>query len=358
MVKADEAEADLDLPAHGASTLPGVTVDSYNVEIEDDEGFVGDKASKSAFWEIVDRWRKLMQKAEGDPLGKRASKKIGKGKLAEMLASGEPQAAAIVASAVDEFAHELASVIRRYLRLKDWRKTDCIVIGGGFSASRIGQLAVARAELLLRSEGIALDLDIIHNDPDEAGLIGAVHLLPTWMLKGHNGMLAVDLGGTNFRVGVVTFGKRTADLAQARVAKMERWRHGDEDVTRDEAMAKLVRMLRTLMRWSGRHRIELAPMVGVACPGLIEEDGAITRGGQNLPGNWQSSRFNVPALIRAGLPTIGKNESLVVMHNDAVVQGLSELPRVRTRKRWGVLTIGTGLGNARYTNRKPNGGKG
>jgi hypothetical protein len=38
------------------------------------------------------------------------------------------------------------------------------------------------------------------------------------------------------------------------------------------------------------------------------------------------------------------------MHNDAVVQGLSELPRMRAVPRWGVLTIGTGLGNASYTN--------
>jgi hypothetical protein len=98
-------------------------------------------------------------------------------------------------------------------------------------------------------------------------------------------------------------------------------------------------------------------LVGVACPGLIDEDGLITRGGQNLPGNWESRRFNVPAVIRAGIPKIGKNETLVVMHNDAVVQGLSELPRMKGRKSWGVLTIGTGLGNARYTNRKPNGGK-
>jgi predicted NBD/HSP70 family sugar kinase len=357
MTKADSATADLDLPAHGASTLPRVTVDSYNVEIEDDEGFVGDKASKSAFWESIDKWRKLPQKADPDPLGRKTSKKIGKQKLADLLASGEPKAAAVVASAVDEFAHELASVIRRYARLKDWRDTECIMIGGGFSASRVGQLAVARTELLLRAEGMSLDLDIIHNNPDEAGLIGAVHLLPTWMLKGHKGMLAVDLGGTNFRAGVVTFGKRTADLAEARVVRMERWRHADEDVTRDKAMARLIRMLRRLMRWSGKHQIELAPLVGVACPGLIEEDGVITRGGQNLPGNWESKRFNVPALIRAGLPTIGKGETLVVMHNDAVVQGLSELPRVRNTKRWGVLTIGTGLGNARYTNRKPNGGK-
>ncbi|MBX6323963.1 MAG: ROK family protein, partial [Rhodospirillaceae bacterium] len=40
----------------------------------------------------------------------------------------------------------------------------------------------------------------------------------------------------------------------------------------------------------------------------------------------------------------------VVMHNDAVVQGLSEAPFMGDVKRWGVLTIGTGLGNARFTN--------
>ena len=40
------------------------------------------------------------------------------------------------------------------------------------------------------------------------------------------------------------------------------------------------------------------------------------------------------------------------MHNDAVVQGLSEVPFMRDVKRWGALTIGTGLGNARFTNRQ------
>jgi hypothetical protein len=38
------------------------------------------------------------------------------------------------------------------------------------------------------------------------------------------------------------------------------------------------------------------------------------------------------------------------MHNDAVVQGLSELPRTRDVRRWAALTIGTGLGNASFTN--------
>jgi hypothetical protein len=42
---------------------------------------------------------------------------------------------------------------------------------------------------------------------------------------------------------------------------------------------------------------------------------------------------------------------MVVLHNDAVVQGLSEVPFMTDVAHWGVLTIGTGLGNARYTNR-------
>ena len=39
------------------------------------------------------------------------------------------------------------------------------------------------------------------------------------------------------------------------------------------------------------------------------------------------------------------------MHNDAVVQGLSEVPNMQDVETWAVLTIGTGLGNAHFTNR-------
>jgi hypothetical protein len=42
---------------------------------------------------------------------------------------------------------------------------------------------------------------------------------------------------------------------------------------------------------------------------------------------------------------------MTVLHNDAVVQGLSEAPFMRDVTRWGVLTIGTGLGNGCFTNR-------
>jgi hypothetical protein len=36
-------------------------------------------------------------------------------------------------------------------------------------------------------------------------------------------------------------------------------------------------------------------------------------------------------------------------------QGLSEVPFMQDVKRWGVLTIGTGLGNARFSNRNGKG---
>jgi hypothetical protein len=84
---------------------------------------------------------------------------------------------------------------------------------------------------------------------------------------------------------------------------------------------------------------------------VIRQDGSIERGGQNLPGNWETKAFNLPQLLRAAIPKIGDHDTVVVMHNDAVVQGLSELPFMQDVTRWGVLTIGTGLGNARFTNR-------
>jgi hypothetical protein len=39
----------------------------------------------------------------------------------------------------------------------------------------------------------------------------------------------------------------------------------------------------------------------------------------------------------------------VVMHDDAVVQGLSEIAAMNDIRRWGVPTTGTGLGNARFS---------
>jgi predicted NBD/HSP70 family sugar kinase len=354
-----KSDAPMQLPSHGAQVLPSVTVDSYSVEIEDEDGFIGDKASKGAFRDLLEKWRKPLRKLDEDPLGKTPSDKIGKKKLAELLAEGDPEAAGVIHGAVEEFAQQLTAVTTRILRLKEWRDVDCLVIGGGFRGSRIGELVTGRASVLLKASGKAIDLVMISNHPDEAGLVGAAHLLPPWMLQGHDGILAVDIGGTNIRVGVVELNlDKSKELAAARVVKSEVWRHTDDDIKRDAAVKVLVKMLKGLVDWTQKNKMRLAPVVGIACPGVIHTDGSIERGAQNLPGNWESSRFNLPALVCEMMPTMGDHETMVVMHNDAVVQGLSELPNVKDHRHWGVLTIGTGLGNACFTMRKVGSKKG
>ena len=60
---------------------------------------------------------------------------------------------------------------------------------------------------------------------------------------------------------------------------------------------------------------------------------------------------NHASLVEA-IPEIGGHDTAVLMHNDGVAQGLSEVPFMQDVERWGVLTIGTGLGNARFSNRR------
>jgi predicted NBD/HSP70 family sugar kinase len=341
---------------HGAVQLPSVVLDSYNVELRDKEGFIGDRASNRAFRAILDDWRERLRQVGEDPLGEDPSRDISKKKLDKLLMEGDPEAAGVIHGAIEDFARELATVTRRFLRLKGWRDTERIVVGGGLRESRIGELSIGRASVLLKADGVDIDLVPIRNHPDEAGLLGAGHLAPAWIFSGHDSLVAIDIGGTNFRAGIVlTNQKKASDLAKAEVWKLELWRHRDEDPrpSREEAVERLAKMVQSLLARAEKEGLTVAPFVGVGCPGIVEEDGAIDRGGQNLPGNWESSRFNLPTALREAIPEIGGHETMVVMHNDAVVQGLSEVPFMQDVKRWGVLTIGTGLGNARFTNRAP-----
>jgi hypothetical protein len=339
---------------HGASRLPSVELDSYNIELKDDEGFIGDRASKSAFRDIIENWRKPLRKAGDDPFGKEPSEDIPKKDLDDLLSKGDPEAAGILQGAIEDFSQELALVIRRYLKTKGWKDTERIVVGGGFRASRVGELVIGRTAVILKADKVPLDIVPIRNDPDEAGLIGAAHLAPKWLFKGHDAILAVDIGGTNIRAGVVELNtKKSPDLAKASVWKFELWRHADEKkIDREDAIKKLVGMLEDLIGKAKKEEIKLAPFIGIGCPGIITKDGAIDRGAQNLPGNWESSKFHLPSAIHKAIPKIGDDETAIVMHNDAVVQGLSETPFMTDVERWGALTIGTGLGNARFTNRK------
>jgi predicted NBD/HSP70 family sugar kinase len=346
------------LLAHGAEHLSLVTVDTYNAELRTADGFVGDRASKRAFQAILEEWRERLRKVGEDPFGDLPSEEISKKRLDKLLADGDAEAAGVVHGVIEEFAQEFATVIRRFLRLKCWKDAQRIMVGGGFRQSRIGELAIGRTAVLLKTDHIDIELKPIRHESDHAGLIGCVQLVPSWVLGGHDSIVAVDIGGSNIRAGIVELSTAKKGLySDASVGAFELWRHTDENPKREDAVERLIDMVKKLIKAAGKNDLNLAPFIGVGCPGVIQSDGSIERGGQNLPGNWEHKSFNLPKLIVEAIPKIGKHDTVVVMHNDAVVQGLSEVPFMQDVDHWAVLTIGTGLGNACFTNRKSDTGK-
>ncbi len=341
-----ERPAEDDLIGHGRADLSRVHVDTYNARLRSGQGYLGDRVTKTAFLDIVDGWRKRLKRNGADPFGAPSSAALGRNALDKALRAKDLVAAGIV--------HAAVAVIGRLLTTDKWRGTERIVIGGGFRASRLAEIAIGRAEVALRSTGKAIELRPIRNDPQEAGLLGAAGLVPAALLGRCEAIAAIDVGGTNIRVGVIELGfNKHGELRRTEAAHVDIWRHAEERPSREQAVDRLIHMLRRAVRRAEKGKLRLAPVVGIGCPGTIDADGFITQGGQNLPGNWESPGFNLPARLHAALPQIGGRRIVVIMHNDAVVQGLSELPRMGDVRRWGVLTIGTGLGNARLTNRTP-----
>lgn len=335
---------------HGATQLPGLSIDSYNLVIHDPEGegFIGDRASQTAFRDLLDAARK--QRTRKDPFGKPPSDEVGKKAIDLVLIGGDPDAAHLVHIAVEEYAQRLAQVVRCFLSQPEWEGVEQVVLGGGFPESKAGRLAIRRATRLLKQTRAGVDLHILQHDADEAGLLGWVHLLPSKASKDREAFLAVDVGGTNLRCGIVEHRLgREEDGSKARIIERMQWRHADDEPNRDEAVIRLAGMLNGLAAQARTLGVRLAPFIGVACPGEIQEDGSILHGAQNLPGDWEAP-FNLPQALGEHLDPIDGSRATVLMHNDAVVQGLSERVRMRKARRWGVLTIGTGLGNASYTN--------
>ena len=72
----------------------------------------------------------------------------------------------------------------------------------------------------------------LRHHPDEGGLIGWVHLAPPEVLSAYDGFLAVDIGGTNVRCGIVRPRARKApDLTDVKVSGLRKWGHGNKSCT-------------------------------------------------------------------------------------------------------------------------------
>src|SRR6266550_5401016 len=161
-----DQRADPTLPVHGGTHLPSVDVDSYNLETRDDEGFLGERITKAAFRDVIDHLRKLLRKKGEDPLGEDPTEDLSKKTLDKLLAVGEPEAGGVVQSAIEDFAQEFALVIRRFLKLKAWRHTERLAVGGGFRGSRVGELVIGRTGVILKSKKGGIELVAIRNEPD------------------------------------------------------------------------------------------------------------------------------------------------------------------------------------------------
>jgi hypothetical protein len=339
------------LPAHGARLFPGLRLDACSLDLPEGARQVGDRASHQAFDRILAGWRRRARRRGADPFGPEPDEAPARETLDATLAAGRPEAASILQGAIEDYAGALADVVRRFMLLPAWAGTQRVVVGGGLRAARTGEIAIGRAAALLRAEGLDLRLTPIRHHPDEAGLVGAAHLLQRRVLEGSDAVLTADLGGTSFRAGVVLPRLGVApDLAAAGVWRSRIWRHAEERVDRAAAIGQLAGLLGDLAGEAAAAGLSLAPVVAVGVPGVVDPEGQILRGAENLPGAWQAEGFRPAEALARLLPLGGGGHPLVVLHNDAVAQGLSEAPLLRDVARWGVLTVGTGLGNARFTN--------
>lgn len=325
-----------------------IRISGYGAKLPDPDqpgSFLGDRVSGRAF---VKLFKQHCKKCRVD-----VGKKMSEGDIDRLLEDGTAAEERTVRDVAVEFGDRLADVIRLFLQWSYWRKTESIVIGGGMAARHVGGIAIHAAQARLMKSHPGLTLHRIHHHPDEAGLVGSVHLIPSSRVSGKDGMLAVDIGGSKVRAGIVEFGERKSGLLpDARVWRSDVWRHAKARASQRKLIKMMVTMLTGLAAEAEKAEFRLSPLVRVGVPGEIDEEGYILSGAHNLPGDWEDPQFNLPLELGAKLPKIDGEPASVSIHNDAVIQGLAELPFMRDVKRWGTLTIGSGLGNAHFVNRR------
>ena len=337
---------------HGGRELARVFVDGYGEDVRSKDGYFGDLASNSAFKQLVKDLRLELKETGGDPIEDEPAE-LTRRRIDKLLKEGDAPSAGVILSIVEQFAENVAKVVKSLIKLKSWGDVERIVVGGGFRDSRVGELVIGRAAILVRDFGSAVEIAPIRHHPDEAGILGAAQLFPLKTIKDCQHLIGVDIGGSNFRCGLVALNRDAdKDLRKAEVVGHQLWRHADEKASLDHCMERLGAMLRESVKYGEKRGLPISPLIGVGVPGTVLADGRLEGGVLNLPGDWKSPDFNLPARLRTMIPEIEGEPTQVLMHNDAVVQGLSEAPFMTDVAAWAVLTIGTGLGNAVFRNKE------
>jgi predicted NBD/HSP70 family sugar kinase len=88
------------------------------------------------------------------------------------------------------------------------------------------------------------------------------------MLKGHDAILAVDIGGTNIRCGIVkTRHRKARDFSLAKVVRRDEVAPCRRRPNRGSIVEHIAEMLEDMVLYSERKKIRLAPFIGIGCPG-------------------------------------------------------------------------------------------
>ncbi|MES2889106.1 MAG: ROK family protein, partial [Pseudomonadota bacterium] len=188
-------------PRHGACQTERASIDAYSLEVEDAQGLVGDQASQTAFRQVLNDWQVALERVGSTPFGEDTADALSNDELDRMAHEGGGEAAQAIALAIHEFSARLAYAVGRFMRHDQWTDVERIVVGGGFKESAIGRLAIRRTQQRLAEDGLQVELRRLHHEADDGGLVGWAQLHPQGPPK--QAFLAVDIGGTNVRCGIV-----------------------------------------------------------------------------------------------------------------------------------------------------------
>lgn len=338
---------------HGDRRLPLVDLGGYSLPLQAGDAFLGDLASGSRFREVLRNERHRVKCSEAPPFGHDRTHEIDGDELdAALLEQATTPEGRVIDQAIQTFSRHLAAVLRRFLATAEWEGTERIVCGGGLMEGRVGAEIVDRTGRLLRETGECAELTRLHHAPDEAGMIGWAYADGSGLLGRADGFVAVDIGGTNVRWATVKCNGPLVSGREPEVVHHDKWSHAEENADRAGLLDRIAASIMEMIRHAERDALKLSPMIGISCPGVMRPDGRFSDGCQNLPGEWCDGTFSLPDEIGHRLRERGIPDRVVALHNDAVIQALSETPWMQDVVHWAAVTMGTGLGNCSFENRK------
>jgi hypothetical protein len=140
------------LLAHGATEFATLRLDCYDVESAGARG-IADPGGDELFRAALTKWRERVRAAGADPLGDAPTEQLSTAELDEGLSRGNAEAGGVIQGAMEEFSQQLCRLLTQLLRRAAWADTRRIAVAGDLRHSRVGDIALGRAMVLLKAAG-------------------------------------------------------------------------------------------------------------------------------------------------------------------------------------------------------------